>query len=66
MKYRLIENGNGEYVIQEQWDSCSDPDHWSMCSHHGSDLIRATKRLASLRHADTTRKLADKVVRVIE
>jgi hypothetical protein len=66
MKYRLIENGNGEYVIQEQCDSCIDTDEWCTCSHHGTDLKRASKRLATLRQADESKKLSSKVVRIIE
>lgn len=66
MKYRLIENGNNEFVIQEQCDTCIDPNDWHNLSHHGTDLKRAGKRLEALRKADESRKLASKVKRVIE
>lgn len=64
MQYRIIENGHGEYVIQQQPDNAT-IDVWTYVSHHWKDTASAMRELEHLQYKDKQKKLMETVVRVV-
>lgn len=66
MQFRLIENGVGNYIIQQRRDDSIEEKDWTNHYDCGLDLNIAQKKLAAVREKDVEQKKKINIVRVIE